>query len=193
MEVEDVEDDGNFISLAAAEANIHQTQSSSLPQSQGGRADSSLTSPSNQSWDATSYGTAESRITTSHSLPPDKTNVFSNKASHLESCKYPLETFEMERVQQTGSTTDLESRITQTPSPKPTDFYIWQPMKPGYAVRMESPLVLNGRTPAAANTYISRQNVEQSESGLRQAIPIMPRPWSIACCLFNIFVPGLGK
>lgn len=187
MEVEDVEDEGIFISLAA-ETNIHQNQSfQNSSESQGRRVDSSLTSPSNLRWDGTSDETTEK--TTSHSLPPDKTSVLSNTGSHLESGTFQLETSEMEKVQQTGSMKDMESRIMQTPSPKPTDFYIWQPMKPGYAVRMESPSMVICRTPVAD----AGQNVGQSESGFKQAIPIMPRPWSIVCCLLNIFLPGLGE
>ena len=36
---------------------------------------------------------------------------------------------------------------------------------------------------------------ENSKTGgfFRKAIPIMPKPLAILCCLFNIFIPGFGK
>lgn len=90
------------------------------------------------------------------------------------------ENFEVERCSAVAHST--------SPSPKPTDFYIWQPMKPGYAVRLESPGLM-----ALSRRLTARASAGQSESRLRQAIPAMPRLWSAICCLLNVLLPGLGK
>ena len=35
--------------------------------------------------------------------------------------------------------------------------------------------------------------VEEKHGPLHKAIPCMPLPLAITCCIFNIVVPGLGK
>jgi hypothetical protein len=54
----------------------------------------------------------------------------------------------------------------------------------------------NGKTtPAAATTRKSSKTsrCSGSEHGFfRKAMPVMPKPLAIICCLFNILFPGLG-
>jgi hypothetical protein len=39
----------------------------------------------------------------------------------------------------------------------------------------------------------SREGKRKPDGFFRKAIPIMPKPLAILCCLFNIFIPGFGK
>lgn len=38
----------------------------------------------------------------------------------------------------------------------------------------------------------SRNSDETKPGFFRKAIPIMPKPLAVLCCIFNIFFPGLG-
>jgi len=83
-------------------------------------------------------------------------------------------------------------------SPSPKEFF-WGPVMPGYPT---SPPEAD-ETKAGQSTMVIRQTVQmeqtqtsnnsEGDTGLRQAIPVMPTFLAVACCILNIISPGLGK
>lgn len=65
----------------------------------------------------------------------------------------------------------------------------WRPMRPGYALPPDADYPSLQAIKRAAELESS----VDMESGLRQAIPIMPRSLAIACFVLNVLWPGLGQ
>lgn len=170
--MEDLEQDGL---IADFEVSNHstETETNSEQENKVNMNSSSSSSLSTEDRTKTTLTEEEDQPSTQ-----DKINSALFNNGQLENAS--AENFEVERCSTVAHST--------SPSPKPTDFYIWQPMKPGYAVRLESPGLM-----ALSRRLTARPSAGQSESRLRQAIPAMPRLWSVICCLLNVLLPGLGK
>lgn len=47
--------------------------------------------------------------------------------------------------------------------------------------------------PVSERVGYSIVRVEEKHGPLHRAIPCMPLPLAVICCIFNIFIPGLGE